>query len=244
VDVRTPAEYDEARIGNYANIPVSDHERFGEVLDRSKPVLLMCNSAYRSSLAAGLLEKQGFQDIGSLTGGLEAWMDASYPILGTAASEEPPAGSTALTSIFLPEPVEPKALAAALETQREVYALFDIRPQWQFEEYHVPGARRATLAELPSLVKGLPDTARIVIVDRDGQMAHAVAGALLVDLGPRGKSVRVLAGGTARYYQEVELGSSFKLEAPVVPAKPAEIRTQASPPVKSPKARKIRRAGC
>jgi rhodanese-related sulfurtransferase/glyoxylase-like metal-dependent hydrolase (beta-lactamase superfamily II) len=244
VDVRTPSEYAEARIGNYANIPVSDYERFGQVLDRTKPVLLMCNSAYRSSLAAGLLEKQGFQDIGSLTGGLEAWLDASYPILGSAATEELGAGSAINTSIFLPEPVEPKALATALGTQPEVYAVFDIRPQWQYEEYHVPGARHTGLNELPSLVEKLPDAARIVIVDRDGQAAHAVAGALLIHLGPRGKSVRVLAGGTARYYQEVELGSPVKLGSPPPAVKSVETKVKAPPPAKPSKVRKIRRAGC
>jgi rhodanese-related sulfurtransferase len=252
VDVRTPAEYAEARIGDYANIPVSDYQRFGKVLDRSKPVLLMCNSAYRSSLAAGLLEKQGFEDVGSLTGGLEAWLDASYPILGTAAGGESDAGSAVLTTIFLPESVDSKALATALETQPEIYAVFDIRPAWQFEEYHVPGARHTTLNELPSLVQELPSASRVVIVDRDGGTAHAVAGALLVNLGPRGKSVRVLAGGTARYYEEVELGSPIAPAGEsrsyepsrVAPGKSDGTKAQTRPPARSTKVRKIPRAGC
>lgn len=253
VDVRTPAEYAEARIGNYANIPVSDYERFGKVLDRTKPVVLMCNSAYRSSLAAGLLEKQGFEDIGSLTGGLEAWLDASYPIVGSAAAgEESKKSPSALTSVFLPEPIEPRALATALGAQGELYAVFDIRPEWQYDEYHLPGARRTGVNELPSLIDGLPERSRIVLVDRDGREAHAVAGALLVSLGPRGRSVRVLAGGTARYYQEIELGSPITPAAPsrrAMPPKPTASSTpeptkfQPAAP-KPPAGRKIRRAGC
>jgi hypothetical protein len=95
----------------------------------------------------------------------------------------------------------------------------------------------------------LPAATRIVIVDRDGEQAHAVAGALLAQLGPSGRTARVLQGGTARYYAEIELGSSVSGQLPAVPSgsaqgpdrRPARAPA-AEPPVKP--TRKIRRAGC
>ncbi|MGQ9592451.1 MAG: MBL fold metallo-hydrolase, partial [Planctomycetota bacterium] len=59
VDVRSPEEFESLRLGDYANIPLADYRRFGQVLDKTQPVLVVCNSAYRSSLAVGLLERQG-----------------------------------------------------------------------------------------------------------------------------------------------------------------------------------------
>ncbi len=112
VDVRTASEVQDVRIGDYANLPLSDWDRFGHVLDPKAPVLFVCNSAYRSSMAVGLAERQGFASVASLDGGVDAWLTAKLPTKGTAriagaavCTTPPPSdGADAPTSTALPPP--------------------------------------------------------------------------------------------------------------------------------------------
>lgn len=246
VDVRSPDEFANVRLGGYANIPLAEYRRFGQVLDKTQPVLVVCNSAYRSSLAVGLLERQGFADVGDLEGGMEAWLAASLPVVrgeeGAVAAVGSDAAVPGGSSIFLPEPIEPRALAEAIAVQPELYAIFDIRPEWQASEYRIPGSRLVPLKDLAGQVAALPATIRAVIVDRDGLQAQAAAGALLARLGPEGRTVRVLAGGVARYYAEVELGSARPQATGSAPAAPKAAPSVPAAPAEP--ARKIRRAGC
>lgn len=259
IDVRTPEEYAEVRLGDYGNIPVTEAERLGVALDKDAPVLLACNSAYRSSMAVGLAERQGFKDVWNLDGGLDAWLAAGLPTVGSApvcaAPPAPPAVVTggpvaAPVPIVLPEPIDAEALALGLMDQPRAYAVLDVRPRWQFEEYHVPGARSVAPEAVADVVRELPAGVRPVVVDRDGTTAFAVAGAALARLGGEGaRPLRVLLGGVARYHRAIELerggpvvqerGQVSPVPATPVPAAPAPA-TPASPtaPVRR------RSAGC
>ncbi|MHC5011942.1 MAG: rhodanese-like domain-containing protein, partial [Planctomycetota bacterium] len=93
VDVRSPPEYAALRIGEHVNVPVTVHERFGRLFDPSCPLLMICKSGYRSSIAVGLAEQQGFERVGSLDGGIKAWREAGYEIMEFASRVvEVPAG--------------------------------------------------------------------------------------------------------------------------------------------------------
>ena len=61
LDVRQPAEWMGLRIGTVVNIPLSELATKASKLDRSQPVVAVCNSAYRSSMAVGVLERAGFK---------------------------------------------------------------------------------------------------------------------------------------------------------------------------------------
>jgi rhodanese-related sulfurtransferase/glyoxylase-like metal-dependent hydrolase (beta-lactamase superfamily II) len=253
VDVRTHAEFDELRIGDYANIPVTDSAQFAHVLDRAKPVVMVCNSAYRSSMAIGLAERLGFADVQSLDGGMDAWITAGLPVTGTAQSQVCPAPVAAAAAaaapvvpaeaVNLPERIEPRALMDGLLDQPEAWAVFDVRPAWQFAEYHVPGAANVQAGALVAWVRAQPAGRRVVIADRDGTQAWAVAGWLVAKLGDPSRSVRVLTGGTARFWSEIEsvrpAAGAAPGAAPVAPA-PQPAPTPAEPP----KAPKKRSAGC
>ncbi len=208
VDVRTPDEYAELRVGDYANLPVSDASAFGEVLDKTQPVTFICNSAYRSSMAVGLAERQGFENVSSLDGGLDAWLDESLPTVGTASQETMAhAGQAGFAApMLLPEAMEPAAVARALMDQPDLYRVIDVRPAWQFEEYHIAGAINVAPPTVESYVQGLPVGVRPVLVDRDGTIAFAVAGILQARLAEGNRAIRAVVGGTAAYFREVELG--------------------------------------
>jgi hydroxyacylglutathione hydrolase len=284
VDVRTAEEHDEFSIGEYASIALTDWKHFGDVLDRSQPVLFVCNSAYRSSMAVGLAERLGFRQVASLEGGLDAWLDAHLPVYGTAPVCAGPAGSAAsapakaLTTskaaapnvaapagvapnaaLELPEPIEPLQLAALLRDQPQSYAIVDVRPAWQYREYHVPTAVNIEPAALLAHVKSLSKSARIVLVDRDGTSAWALAGAVSSALSldapiAESRLLRVLAGGTARFWREVEIAGQSSAgalgaqtapaaaPAPRAPLMPGAAASPASAPAKP--AAKKRSAGC
>lgn len=246
VDVRTAHEFEEQRLGNYANIPVDQYQRLGKTLDKSKPVVLMCNSAYRSSMAVGLAEREGFTDIGSVEGGLQKWVIERRPVIkghGVAA----PAATSGGPSM-LPEVIEPTALATALMDAPQLYALVDTRPAWQFAEYHLPGANNVAPEGVLAHLRGLPAGSRVVIVDRDGSLAFSVAGAALSALGTSAPSVRVLSGGMAAYWSQTAFGptSSGVLgtpsETPTTAAPVQAPAPAAAPPAPAPA--KKRNAGC
>jgi rhodanese-related sulfurtransferase len=204
IDVRTAEEYEDLRLGDVGNIPVTDYERFAKVLDRTQPVVMTCNSAYRSSMAIGLAERMGFDDVASLDGGLDAWIEAGLPVRGrmapqaAAANAAPTVASRQLTTIRMPEAIEAAGLARALMDQPDAYRVIDLRPDWQFAEWSIAGAENHTVAEVLAQGDTLAAGRRLVLVDRDGTHAFAVAGALMATRPEL--DVRVLVGGVAGYY--------------------------------------------
>ena len=87
VDVRLPAEWMALRIGTVLNLPLSHLAELSSKLDPAQPVVVVCNSAYRSSMATGILERQGIKKARNLEGGSKAWMEANLPIY---EGEKPP----------------------------------------------------------------------------------------------------------------------------------------------------------
>jgi glyoxylase-like metal-dependent hydrolase (beta-lactamase superfamily II)/rhodanese-related sulfurtransferase len=243
VDVRSPDEYADLRLGEVGNIPVTESERFARALAADQPVVMVCNSAYRSSMAVGLAERHGLRDVASLDGGLDAWLTAGLPTVGrqTAAST----GTNAAQNLVLPEPVDARLLARVLLEQPQNYTVFDLRPAWQFAEWHLPSAQPIALEQLAARVASLPQTQRVVLVDRDGTVAFAAAGALLAHRPER--AIRVLLGGCQAYYREIVLGAAADLPAPGAPAATsvAPPRPAAAPAAPAPTGKpKPRSAGC
>jgi glyoxylase-like metal-dependent hydrolase (beta-lactamase superfamily II)/rhodanese-related sulfurtransferase len=81
VDVRLPAEWIALKIGTVLNLPLTSLAERSVLLDPQAPVIVVCNSAYRSSLAAGILERKGFKNVRSLEGGSQAWIDEGLPVI-------------------------------------------------------------------------------------------------------------------------------------------------------------------
>jgi glyoxylase-like metal-dependent hydrolase (beta-lactamase superfamily II)/rhodanese-related sulfurtransferase len=84
LDVRAPRESAEKSIPGSVSIPLTRLEaRLGE-LPHNRPLLVYCAGGYRSSIAASILKKHGFEDISELAGGIAAWEAAHLP-MSTAA---------------------------------------------------------------------------------------------------------------------------------------------------------------
>ena len=73
LDVRTPKEWEAEQIVGSLNIPLNRlQDQIGE-LPEGRPVVVHCESGYRSAIAASILEMHRQEDVADLVGGLEAW---------------------------------------------------------------------------------------------------------------------------------------------------------------------------
>jgi molybdopterin/thiamine biosynthesis adenylyltransferase/rhodanese-related sulfurtransferase len=72
IDVREHDEYAGFNIGGI-HIPLRLIQRRLEGLDRSRPIVVVCESGSRSFVAAAMLAAAGFASVRNLSGGLSAW---------------------------------------------------------------------------------------------------------------------------------------------------------------------------
>jgi len=78
LDVRTDAEWRDGHLPEALHIMGGYlPARVGEV-PRDRPLVVMCGSGYRSTIAASVLERAGLTDVTNLTGGMKAWKDAGF----------------------------------------------------------------------------------------------------------------------------------------------------------------------
>lgn len=79
IDVREPVEHAESHVSGAKLLPLGQIEaRCGE-LDKSKPIMVMCQAGKRGAAAADKLRALGFSDVRNLEGGILAWKSAGLP---------------------------------------------------------------------------------------------------------------------------------------------------------------------
>ena len=89
LDVRTDDEWREGHLPGALHIMGGYlPDRIGDVA-RDRPLVVMCGSGYRSTIAASVLERAGFEDVTNLTGGMKAWTDA-----GLETARDEPVGTS------------------------------------------------------------------------------------------------------------------------------------------------------
>jgi len=242
VDVRLPTEWMGLRIGNVVNMPLNQLSVLAAKLDPNEPVVTVCNSAFRSSLGIGLLERKGFKKVASMVGGGEAWIEAGLPVI------QPTGPGIAATQpkrvINLPDRIDPPQLQRMLMDLPGSFDLVDIRPAEHFKDYNLPGSRNVDIADLITNALYLTGAGPLVIVDRDGSLALA-AGGILSQKTQR--QIKVLFGGLEAYWNSVEMGDPIK----VVPLAPGTTKVQPSVPAlpvqpapQAPETPKKKSAGC
>ncbi len=80
LDVRGPGERAQSYVPGSVHVPLTQlAARMGE-LRRDRPMLVYCAAGYRSSIAASLLQREGFAAVSELAGGMAAWETAHLPV--------------------------------------------------------------------------------------------------------------------------------------------------------------------
>jgi hydroxyacylglutathione hydrolase len=93
VDVRAEAEFAAGRLPGAVNIPVGQLPNRLDAVPRDRLVVLQCQSGGRSAIAASVLVARGFANVVNLTGGMNGWRAAGYPLVPTSVSAGAPAGA-------------------------------------------------------------------------------------------------------------------------------------------------------
>jgi rhodanese-related sulfurtransferase len=96
LDVREPAEFEQARIAGSINVPRGVLEQacewdYDETVPelagrRDRSIVVVCRSGNRSVLAADVMRQMGFGDVASLKTGVRGWNDFEQPLVDAAGS--------------------------------------------------------------------------------------------------------------------------------------------------------------
>src|SRR6476646_12101052 len=85
IDVREDNEWEAAHAAGAEHLGKGIIERDieAQVPDKATEVILYCGGAYRSALAADVLQEMGYSNVFSMAGGWKAWKDSGAPIVET-----------------------------------------------------------------------------------------------------------------------------------------------------------------
>lgn len=78
VDVRSDAEFAQARVPGATHIPLAQLRRRLPAVRSDRPIALLCRSDHRSARAARGAAKRR-PDVASVDGGMDAWIAAELP---------------------------------------------------------------------------------------------------------------------------------------------------------------------
>lgn len=86
IDVRTMREREQKYIEGSVSVPLNRLlEKLGD-LPYGRGVLVYCAGGYRSSIAASLLQRDGFEHVSEIAGGIAAWESANLPTRANEAT--------------------------------------------------------------------------------------------------------------------------------------------------------------
>ena len=86
IDIRTPRERAEKSIAGTTHLPLSGLAAGVRDIDHGRAVVVFCAGGYRSSIAASLLQREGWTNVSELAGGIAAWEAAGLPLSGSGQS--------------------------------------------------------------------------------------------------------------------------------------------------------------
>ena len=73
LDVREPWEWQTAHIAGAQHVPMGQIPASAERLDRTRPTVIICHHGMRSLQVIAFLQRQGFDNLHNLQGGIDAW---------------------------------------------------------------------------------------------------------------------------------------------------------------------------
>ena len=80
LDVREASEYAVAHIAGSKLIPLSQLANRIAGLPQDQPIVAVCRSGNRSSVAMSVLKRAGFSNVVNLRGGMLAWARSGLPV--------------------------------------------------------------------------------------------------------------------------------------------------------------------
>jgi len=187
LDVRSPEEYAAGHLPGSRNAPGGQLVQATDeyVAVRKARIVLVDDTETRAVMTASWLVQMGWRDVFVLSGGIgKDGLDKGPESTGFAGFEELPTVS--------PAQLSRQPLSAAT-------AVVDVADSRTYRKAHIPGAYWAVRARMAADLAPLAPFSSFVFTSADGRLAHLAAGDLKA-ARPEA-SVRVLAGGTAAWFE-------------------------------------------
>jgi rhodanese-related sulfurtransferase len=80
LDVRSQDEWNQFHIAGSTLIPLDELQNRLTALPKNRDIVVVCLSGHRSTTGVGILQESGFTRVFCLSGGLQAWKAANYPL--------------------------------------------------------------------------------------------------------------------------------------------------------------------
>ena len=87
LNVRSPQEWAKGHIPGARHIFLPDLPGQLQTLDRTKSMAVYCDSGYRASIGASLLQSHGFNEVSNVPGSWQAWKSNDLPTEVTDAED-------------------------------------------------------------------------------------------------------------------------------------------------------------
>ena len=81
IDLRSAESYSRGHIVHSKNIPMDELDAKKDILNKSKPLIAVCDSGMSATKAVALLRQSGFDSAYTLKGGMAAWSQAGLPVV-------------------------------------------------------------------------------------------------------------------------------------------------------------------
>jgi hydroxyacylglutathione hydrolase len=81
LDVRKEKEWNEGHIEGAQHIYVGELEKNLDKIPKELPTIIYCDSSRRSSIAASILKKHGYNNVYNVLGSMTAWENAGYEVV-------------------------------------------------------------------------------------------------------------------------------------------------------------------
>ncbi len=83
LDIREPNEWNLGRIPGAVHLPRGNLEsKLEGMVERDRKIVVYCARGNRSALAALTMKQMGYEDVASMSGGLQSWPDVGGPVEG------------------------------------------------------------------------------------------------------------------------------------------------------------------
>jgi len=186
LDVRQPEELEGGTLEGVVNIPLRElGANLGE-LPADQPIVAICGSGHRSTIAMTVLQMLGYE-VKSLAGGMKAYNAAMSPAFDLAAELDNYLAS-------LPEGWGAIKVEALNEQMAEaVPFMVDVRQPEEYAEGFIEGAVSIPLRELAQHLEALPALDQQVVVICGSGFRSAIGMGVLQMLGY--ENVQSMAGG-------------------------------------------------
>lgn len=154
LDVRERWEFADGHIAGACPMPrgLLELQSACALPDRTARLFVYSSQEHRARLAAATLGELGYASVQALAGGLDAWRGASRPL---ATGWGAPGKRLGELIARATQDLQAGADEVATDLQHGRALVIDVRPPWEHEQGHVPGAVNVSGAQLPSLAAGI-----------------------------------------------------------------------------------------